>query len=310
MSGTEVVEGIVLRVEPKVVMVHADGRRLRCSVRPRVYEENDPRYRNAVAVGDRVEATVEGGDQGVIERVLPRRNALVRPIPSDHGRLQVTAANVDQLVIVCATKDPPLRTGLVDRYLVAAAKQDMDPLLVVNKCDKGRPAVLREKLSVYERLGVPILFTSAKTGEGVEDLERALRGKTNLFVGHSGVGKSSLLNRIDPSLRLRVGAVARHGRGRHTTTRAELFALPSGGYVVDTPGIRGFGLADVDPPELSRLMPDLARYATRCRYPDCTHDHEPDCAVREAVERGDIEPARYESYLRMLHSLGGEEEDE
>jgi ribosome biogenesis GTPase len=250
------------------------------------------------------------GDRGTIEEVLPRRNGLGRPTKNDPDVVQITAANVDQLVVVVATLEPPLRTGLIDRYQVAAERQGMDLLLVVNKCDRGGRDEAEARVRVYADMSYPVLFTSAKTGEGVAALAERLRDKTSLLVGHSGVGKSSLVNAIEPGLGLRVGDVARHGRGRHTTTSVALWRLSGGGYLVDSPGVRGFGLFDVPPAELALLMPDLRPFATGCKYPDCTHDHEPICGVRAAVERGDVRRERYDSYVRMLKGILGEEDQD
>lgn len=299
-------EGVVTRIEPRTWTVFAGGREIACSLKPRVFDAKPRNEKNPVAVGDRVRFKEEGG-RGVIEEVLPRRNRLARPTPSDPSVLQVTAANVDLLVIVAATENPPLRPGLVDRFLVTAERHDMEPLIVVNKCDEGDRAALDARLAVYPPLGYAVLFASALRGDGVDALQSALAGKTALFVGHSGVGKTSLVNRLLPDLALRTGGVAKHGRGKHTTTSVSLWPLPGGGFVVDSPGIRGFGLFDIPESELAILMPDLRPHATDCRYPDCTHSHEPDCGVRAAVERGDVLRERYESYLRMLEGMSEEE---
>ncbi len=302
-------EGLLIRIEPRVWTVDVDGREVPCSLKPKLFDEKPRGIKNPVAVGDRVVVKIEDG-RGVIEEVRPRRNGLGRPLPNDPNVLQITAANVDQLVIVAATQDPPLRLGLIDRYQVAAERQGMDPIIVVNKCDRGPRDEVEEKVRLYREIGYPVLFTSATTGEGVEALAERLRGKTSLLVGHSGVGKSSLVNAIEPGLNLRVGTVARHGRGRHTTTSVALWRLSNGGYLVDSPGIRGFGLSDIPPAELAILMPDLRPHTTSCKYPDCTHDHEPSCGVRAAVERGEIRAERYDSYRRMLKGIQGEEDDD
>lgn len=301
-------EARLIRIEPRVWTVDIDGVELPCSLKPKLFE-NLHGEKNPVAVGDRVVVRVEGG-RGVIDEVLPRSNRLCRPMPSDPNVLQVTAANIDQLVSVSATKDPPLRFGLIDRFQVVAERQGMAFCVVINKCDRGRRESVEEKVAVYASMGYPVLFTSAQTGEGVEAFAALLTGRTSILVGHSGVGKSSLLNRIDPGLALRTGNIARHGRGRHTTTSVALWRLPQGGYLVDSPGIRGFGLADIPESELAILMPDLRPHTSACHYPDCTHDHEPRCGVRQAVDEGRVSRTRYESYVRMLASLRGEEDED
>lgn len=305
MSG---VEGVIVRVEPRVWWVATESGDVPCSLRQTLFEiETDEK--NPVAVGDRVRVTLEGG-RGIIEERLPRRNRLARPTPSDPRIIQVTAANVDQLVIVVATKDPPLREGLIDRFLVVAERNDMDGVIVVNKIDRGDREEVETRLAPYRAMGYPVLFASARDGAGIAELEAQLSGKTSLFVGHSGVGKSSLLNAIDPNLKLRTGDVAKHGRGRHTTTSVSLWKLPKGGFVVDSPGIRGFGISGIPPGELAILMPDLRPHAVDCHFPDCTHAHEPKCGVRSAVESGAIRRERYESYLRILRSLDGDDDAE
>jgi len=298
-------QGLVIRIEARVWTVEVDGQPVPCSLKPKLFDVQT-RRKTPVAVGDRVLLSIEG-ERGQIEEVLPRRNQLARPSPGDPRVLKVTAANIDRLVIVASARNPPLRPGLIDRFLVTAERQDMHPLVVINKCDRVEPGSLLEELAVYPRMGYALLFTSARTGEGLEALAFELKDRTSLLVGHSGVGKTSLMNRLDPELKLRTGDVARHGRGRHTTTSVALWRLPGGGHVVDTPGLRGFGLLDVPPAELAILMPDLRPFTEHCKYPDCTHDHEPACAVRAAVSQGAISEQRYASYVRMLRDLSGEE---
>lgn len=300
--------GLLIRIEPRVWTVEVDGSEIPCSLSPKLFRVKTEE-KNPVAVGDHVTVRIESG-RGVIEKVGPRKNRLARPSPSSPRVVQVTAVNLDRLVVVSATQNPPVRPGLIDRFLVAAEYQGMDALIVVNKCDEGQVDEIRSALSVYHSMGYPLLFTSALTGEGVKELGEALASGTSLFVGHSGVGKSSLMNCVDPRLDLATQSVAQHGRGRHTTTSVSLWRLPSGGHLVDSPGIRGFGLTDIPLAELGLLMPDLRSHASHCRYPDCTHDHEPNCAVKQAAAAGEVEELRYDSYLRMLKSLKGEGDDE
>lgn len=302
------VEGTLIRVEARVWWVATEDREIPCSLRPRMFEVKTDE-KQPVAVGDRVRLHCEG-DRGYIEERLPRRNSLKRPTPGDPRVMQVTAANVDRLVIVVATRDPPLREGLIDRFLIVAERNDMQGTIVVNKCDEGRTPDLEARVAHYTTLGYPVFYVSARTGEGVLELAAALAHHTSLFVGHSGVGKSSLMNALDPKLGLRTGTVAKHGRGRHTTTSVALWRLPGGGFVVDSPGIRGFGITGIPAGELALLMPDLRPHAVDCHYPDCTHTHEPKCGVRAAVESGAIRKERYESYLRMLETMDGARPDE
>lgn len=302
------IEGVLFRVEARVWWVATANGDVPCSLRQTLFETKTDE-KNPVAVGDRVRISVEG-DRGMIEERLPRRNRLGRPTPRDPRIIQVTAANVDQLVIVVAAEDPPLREGLIDRYLVVAERNDMEGVIIVNKIDSGVPDSIAARLAPYREMGYVVLYASALTKFGIEEVEAQLASKTSLFVGHSGVGKSSLVNAIDPNLKLRTGTVAKHGRGRHTTTSVSLWKLPKGGFVVDSPGIRGFGISGIPHAELAILMPDLRPHAVDCHYPDCTHEHEPKCGVRAALAAGTIRPERYESYLRILHSLDGTGDDE
>jgi ribosome biogenesis GTPase len=301
-------EGLVVRIEPRVWTVEVDGRDVPCSLRPRLFDDLGDE-RSPVAVGDRVRVALEGA-RGTIDERLPRRNRFARPTPSDPRYVQVTAANIDLLVIVVATKDPPLREGLIDRFLVAAERNDMDAMIVVNKCDEGARDEIAARLAIYGTMGYAVLYTSAAKADGIAGLEDALKDRTSLFTGHSGVGKSSLLNAIDSRLTLRTGTVAKHGRGRHTTTSVSLVKLPKGGHVVDSPGIRGFGLFGIPKSELALLMPDIRPFATGCHFPDCSHDHEPRCSVRIAATEGRITAARYDSYRRMLKTLDGAAPDD
>jgi len=305
--------GLVTSVGSRSVQVHVDGRgSVRCTLRGGLWSEGRAgRARRPVAVGDHVEVTLEGAG-GVVEEVAERTNQLTRPQPSarvSRGRsaagrappLQVLAANVDRLLVVAAVRAPPFRSGLVDRFLVAADMAGIDAVVCLNKVDlDGDRAVL----APYAAAGVPTLATSAVTGAGIEELAALLSSGVNLLAGHSGVGKSSLLNAVRPELGLAVGEVTGyHGRGRHTTTKMSLLPLGPGAWVIDSPGIREFGLDDVPPGELARLFPGFGTLPDRCRFSNCLHRDEPDCAVRAAVESGEVAAERYESYLRVVDDL-------
>ena len=244
---------------------------------------------NSPLTGDLVEITVEKG-KGMVEKILPRKNHFIRP----------AVANVDALVIFAANVNPVTEPFLIDRVAAIAGDQNVQAVLCVNKCDLD-PAM--DLVRIYEHAGFPVICTSAETGEGVEDLRALLEGKLTAFTGNSGVGKSSILNRLAPGLQLETGEVSeRLGRGRHTTRHVELYRLGENTYVADTPGFSSF---DTDQMELilkenlQYAFPDFGSYLGKCRFDDCSHRREPDCAVRAAVEAGEIERSRYESYLKL-----------
>ena len=244
---------------------------------------------NSPLTGDLVEITVEKG-KGMVEKILPRKNHFIRP----------AVANVDALVVFAANVNPVTEPFLIDRVAAIAGDQEVPVYLCVNKCDLDPAADL---VRIYEHAGFPVICTSAETGEGVEALRALLEGKLTAFTGNSGVGKSSILNRLAPGLQLETGEVSeRLGRGRHTTRHVELYRLGENTYVADTPGFSSF---DTDQMELilkenlQYAFPDFGAFLGKCRFDDCSHRKEPDCAVRAAVEAGDIEASRYESYLRL-----------
>lgn len=262
----------------------------------------------AVAVGDEVDFTEHGAHDHRLLRVLPRRSTLSRPDPQNPHRERVIAANVDVAVHVASVIEPPLRPALVDRYLIAIERGGAQAAVCVNKIDLLPDAEDRSRelavLAPYRELGVEILTCSARTGEGLPELRALLRGRTAVLAGHSGVGKSSLLNALDPDADADTGRLhARLGTGRHTTARSNLYRLADGVRIIDTPGIRELGLWRLTPSEARSCFPDVAHHAAGCRFADCLHRHEPDCAVQAAVAGGELARARYAAYLRILDSL-------
>ena len=271
-----------------------------CSTR-RILKTLTTDQRHVVAVGDRVVfRPVENSNpkEGVIERVEPRQGCICR---ATRGRQQVLVANVDRMAIVTSVAEPRLKPNLIDRLLVAAETGRVRPLICINKIDLVDPASLQPLVGVYAQMGYEVLLLSAKTGFGIERLRRALAGRANVVAGQSGVGKSSLLNAIDPSFHLHIAPVSEDNeKGKHTTTTARLLPLAGGGYVVDTPGMRQFQLWDVVSEEVAGFYRDLRPYVNLCRFPDCTHTHEAECAVKDAVADGRLDERRYESYCHLM----------
>jgi ribosome biogenesis GTPase len=297
--------GVVVEVSSGMCRVDVDGRSLMCGLRGSLSAE-DTGFTNVIAVGDEVMVgNGDGSGHGIVEAVLPRRSILARPdVYLNHLR-QVIVANVDQVLIVAAWRDPVIWLELIDRYLISAERYSLTPIICVNKVDLAEgEAVCRATLRPYFDLGYRVLFTSALTGQGVPELREALYGRTTVLAGLSGVGKSSLLVAVQPSLRLRTGEVSDDsGEGRHTTAQVSMLRLESGGFVVDTPGIREFGLSGLRQGELAHFYPEIAAAANRCRFSDCSHTHEPGCAVKDAVQQGRVSEARYHSYTKIYVDL-------
>jgi ribosome biogenesis GTPase len=273
-----------------------DGRRFRCKVR-QVLKSLSTDERSIVATGDRVWILPLHGDVGVIERVEPRHGILTR---ASRGREHVLVANVDQVVIVMALKEPELKLHLIDRYLASAEQGGIRPIICLNKADLVDPVEMQPIVGYYTQLGIPTILTSAITGMGIESLRRILKDRQSVISGQSGVGKSSLLNVLQPDLGLRVREVSDvNQKGKHTTTTAELIRLDFGGWVVDTPGIRQFELWDMLPEEAEGFFPEIRPYVPLCGFPDCRHTHEERCAVKNAVALRYLSEQRYFSYLGM-----------
>ena len=289
--------GRVLRVQGLLSVVRDEpGVIFECAIRG-VLKTLATDQRHVVAAGDVVWFRPEGVSAGVIERVEPRHGVVSR---TSRGRQHVLVANVDQLVIVTSAAEPRLKPNLIDRLLVTAEKGGTRPVICINKIDLIDPADLMPLVGVYAQLGYEVLLVSAATYVGIDRLRDQLAGAESVVTGQSGVGKSSLLNAVEPGLDLRVQSVSEETqKGRHTTTTAELIPLSFGGYVVDTPGIRQFQLWDVIPEEVSGFFRDLRPYVSGCRFPDCTHTHEDNCAVKDAVADGWIDARRYESYVQI-----------
>jgi ribosome biogenesis GTPase len=292
--------GRVLRVQGLVSTVRMkDGAIRRCAIR-RLLKTISTDQRHILAAGDLVWLRPEGADEGIIERIEPRHGLLCR---TSRGRQHILVANVDQILVVASAAYPRLKPNLIDRYLVTAEKAKIKPILCIKKIDLVDPANLQPIVGVYGQLGYQVLLLSATAEWGLTHLRQLLQGRETAITGQSGVGKSSLLNALEPELKLRVQSVSGETqKGRHTTTTAELIPLAMGGYVVDTPGIRQFQLWDVSREEVAGFFRDLRPFVSQCRYPNCTHTHEEPCAVKDAVADGFIDTRRYESYLQIVAS--------
>ncbi|MBI1314393.1 ribosome small subunit-dependent GTPase A [bacterium] len=281
-----------------------NGRSFECTVR-RIVRTLARETRNAVVAGDWVLFQQLDDQYGVIERVEPRHSTLSR---GSRRHEHIIVSNIDQVVIVVSAVDPPLKPSLVDRFIISAAKGDTAAIVCVNKADLIDRAELQPILGLYASLGYQSVMTSAESGEGIETLRWLLVGRQTVFTGQSGVGKSSLLNRIQPNLALETGSVSSWShKGKHTTRRAVLLPLDSGGWLVDTPGIRQLGLWDVIAEEVEGFFIEFHPFVAFCRFPNCSHTHEAGCRVKDAVESGLISHTRYVSYLRII---SGQEEEE
>lgn len=289
--------GRVVKVHGLESVVEADdGGMIRCGVR-RILKTLAIDGRNVIAVGDRVWFRPGGDGQGLIEKVESRRGTITRGY---RHREHVIASNIDQLLIVSAFEAPDLKLPLIDRYLISAEKGGVRPVIILNKSDLIDLADYQWVIGLYSQLGYETLATSAADGLGVERLRSIVRSGVTAFSGQSGVGKSTLLNAVQPGLNLRVREVSGWtSKGKHTTTHAELIRLEAGGYVVDTPGLRQFELWGVDPAEVEGYFIEFRPYVPHCRFPDCSHTHEADCSVKDAVHWGRIDAGRYDSYLKL-----------
>ncbi|MCA8968749.1 MAG: ribosome small subunit-dependent GTPase A [Planctomycetes bacterium] len=317
-------EATVLAIGPGTCDVVIDGNRVQCTLETSIRK----RQQSAVAVGDRA-IVRDVADHRVVTAIAPRTSELVRQDSHDQRRERVLVANVELVVVVSTLRQPPLSPGMVDRFLVAIERGRAKPIVCINKIDliptEERTEAARELDDLRSR-GIPVVLCSATTGEGLGELSQALTGRFCAFVGRSGAGKSSLLNRIrehekprhehgtdrtddileEPRDHARTGDVrASDGKGRHTTTRAELIELMDGTRIIDTPGIRTLALGAIDVPEVEKHFPDIARFAKRCRFRDCTHVHEPECAVRTAVHEGSIDSDRLKSFLKLIGEDAG-----
>jgi ribosome biogenesis GTPase len=300
-SGSSTGQGVVYQKNLGQYSVQTLNKSLNCELASRLRLKQT----ELPAIGDEVCFVETGGDRGLITAILPRRNQFSRQaiVTGRHACEQVIAANADQIIPVFAAASPTPKWGLLDRYLVAAEAAGLPALICITKTDlTAQNTELDETLAEYCRIGYQVQLVSAVTGQGLEELKQALSGRLSVLVGKSGVGKTSLLNALQPGLGLRVKAVSqgKQGKGLHTTTRLEMFPLEGGGAIVDTPGVREFGLWGVEASDLALFFPEMRPLVGRCKFGlDCQHDEEPGCAIRKAVMNGEISPYRYQSYLKL-----------
>ena len=276
-----------------------DGETVRCRIRGRLRLKG-VRSTNPVVVGDEVACEADEGGDYVIADILPRRNYVIRRASNLSKESHIIAANVDQALLMASLRSPETPTEFVDRFLVTCEAYKVPVTILLSKLDLQDAEAVAEFRAVYEGAGYRVLEVSVREGRGVEEVRELLAGRTTLVSGNSGVGKSTLIQAIDPSLDIRTGEISEsHHKGRHTTTFSTMYPLAGGGAVIDTPGIKGFGLIDIDDAELWHYFPEMMRVAPACRFYNCTHTHEPGCAVTEAVKAGEIAWPRYESYLKI-----------
>lgn len=276
-----------------------DGETVRCRIRGRLRLKG-VRSTNPVVVGDEVACEADEGGDYVIADILPRRNYVIRRASNLSKESHIIAANVDQALLMASLRSPETPTEFVDRFLVTCEAYKVPVTILLSKLDLQDAEAVAEFRAVYEGAGYRVLAVSVREGRGVEEVRELLAGRTTLVSGNSGVGKSTLIQAIDPSLDIRTGEISEsHHKGRHTTTFSTMYPLAGGGAVIDTPGIKGFGLIDIDEAELWHYFPEMMRVAPACRFYNCTHTHEPGCAVTEAVKAGEIAWPRYESYLKI-----------
>lgn len=311
--------GRVLSISSEGIVVDCQAELYLCSLRGTLKQEN-VRKKNLVAVGDFVyflpEDTSHGERLGSIAVVEDRYSLLSRADNLSRQKEQLIAVNIDQVLITTSVVMPPLKTALIDRYIIAARRGNMEPVLVINKIElfesppsnsneeflENEKHLFDEVVATYRNLSIRVICVSTITGEGLEELQAVMKGKASVFSGQSGVGKSSLINAVTGA-NLRTGdLMIKTSKGTHTTTSAQLLPLGEDGFCIDTPGIRSFGIWDLDKEEIEAYFTEIFAMGSGCRYPDCTHLHEPECAVREAVEAGTISPLRFDSYCALMAS--------
>lgn len=308
-------EGRVLSIMPQGIIVDWYGETISCVLKGLLKKEKT-HAKNLVAVGDFVLFEKTAEREGIIGHVKPRRTVLSRADNLSRRKEQLIAVNIDQVIITVSVVNPPLKSSIIDRYIIATRKGGMEPLIVINKMDlleqdqeydpiflEVEKEIYQEAVRAYAAADIPLIALSTVTGQGVEELKHAMQGKASVFSGQSGVGKSSLINAMT-GLNLRVGEVVeKTKKGSHTTTTTQLLPLDFGGWCIDTPGIKSFGVWDLDRSELEGYFPEIHDCGLHCKFADCTHTHEDQCAVQKALEENQLSPLRYESYQALRQSI-------
>ena len=294
--------GTVVKATGSWYEVLSEGTYLQCRIRGKLRLKG-VRSTNPVVVGDVVKLSTDEQGSYVISDIEPRRNYIIRRASNLSKESHIIASNIDQALLVVTLFSPETALEFVDRFLVTCEAYKVPVTLLLAKIDLARqhPEAVEEFHAIYESAGYKIIEVSATEGEGVEQVRELLRGRTTLLSGNSGVGKSTLVAAVEPGLDIKTGEISQsHHKGKHTTTFSTMYPLAEGGYIIDTPGIKGFGLIDIDDAELAHYFPEMMRFLPDCRFYNCSHTHEPHCAVVEAVKRGEIAYPRYESYLKMM----------
>ena len=299
-------QGLVIKSTGSWYQVYAeDGQYYDCRIKGK-FRIKGIQTTNPIAVGDMVDFELEAqGGTGIINRLQERKNYIIRKSINLSKQAQIMAANLDQAFLIVTLASPRTSLGFIDRFLATAEAYDIPCTLIFNKLDlfsKEGLEILAEYQAIYEKIGYPCYSVSALKGTGIDQLKTLLKDKTTLFSGHSGVGKSSLINALLPGFSIKTGEVSEWSdKGQHTTTFAEMHALPFGGYLIDTPGIRELGIFDIRPEELSHYFVEMRERLNQCKFNNCRHVNEPGCAIIQAVEGGEIAPSRYDSYLSIYH---------
>lgn len=297
----EIFEGIILKSTGKNYSILTSDNKLVDAGLKGKMRTMGMRTTNPVAVGDRVKYVVDSDGKGNIIELLKRKNHIIRKSINLSKESHIVAANVDQALLIVTPDKPPTSFGFIDRFLVAAESYHIPSIIVINKIDlEGAEDRIAELMMCYEMIGYPVILVSALKDKNTDKLKSLLKDKVTALAGHSGVGKSSLINRIEPNLDLKTNEISEyHQKGKHTTTFAEMFPLSFGGYIIDTPGIKGYGIVGLDKNELALYFPEMAEKLPECKFYNCTHINEPKCAVKDAVEAGEIPASRYKSYLNI-----------